>query len=508
MMNKQGEILKILKEQRKFLDKDYTFSGEYTEMLQSILDYCKKTFYSKKKQQSFKKFLKEVKGDYESYQIIPKNISNIDVSKFSNRKEIKDFLYETINQHIINIYDQLKSKKDELQPIDFDISEDSLVHYIGENKWYGKIQERCDQTLQIVERNLTYLTQDENLPQLGFLMKYWENLFYSGRRVFGYDITYGNEESWEAPLDIYLLDFTGQCENNPKYEIEDGSKISYNNQKEEDLVYDAWCTVADYGGGEDKNTVVTAEMFEKMKVSIKPELTEFEILLGKKNKTFDEWVQLMTDDRYRYNNLFPNKFEVESYLLCCYGTGYDWNKDGFICEDMPSGNDKSIYNGWEYAYKDLPPQIQREFNEINSDPIVIKTLQLSYECSDFYIQQKKEKDKKMYSDIFDDFDDSEDVDVKELLKSLRDTLDSKDKKKKKKVEEKESYYPISDGYSLCSKIPDNVDISYIAPIVNVVEESYKNPSDDYVKDEALKIMKKYPKYFRMRKINDIISESE
>ena len=72
-----------------------------------------------------------------------------------------------------------------------------------------------DRLLKIIEDNQEYLTKAENLPQLAKLGYMFNALFYTGRICYGFDGAIKKE---------------GSCENNPRYELEDGDKIDYINR--------------------------------------------------------------------------------------------------------------------------------------------------------------------------------------------------------------------------------------------------------------------------------------
>lgn len=194
--------------------------------------------------------------------------------------------------------------------------------------------------LKIVDEHQDYLCQPENLDQLAYIMFRWENLFYAARYCYGY-----KDEGAILPL-MY-------CTNNPKYEIEDLG----NTDEKRDLIYDAWAVNLDIIGmipdsmrlyrwnhmrftEDDLNSITP------------PDLTDdFYRLLHKSNKTMDEWYAVLGNPKYEYHSIYRTKKAIDDHLLCVIGNGYGWNKEGFLCNDGPSGNDNDSY-GFYLGAKD------------------------------------------------------------------------------------------------------------------------------------------------------------
>lgn len=199
-------------------------------------------------------------------------------------------------------------------------------------KTFPNIQKECDKILKLMKENQNYLCK-KNKPLLAYLMLRWQNLYYAGR------ILYGDEK------------FGYQCQNNPKYEFESME----NSEANGNIIYDAWAVSidmqvmapaefrekSDWIGVRD-HYQMNEKDFDQLATFFNKD-NDFTKLLHKKNKTMQEWYALLSDPNHRYSSMYPTKKSVDDHLLCVIGNGYDWNKDGFICDDGPSGEDGSDY---------------------------------------------------------------------------------------------------------------------------------------------------------------------
>lgn len=506
-MSNSKIIIKILSEQKSFLEKDFIIYNQYNENLDNFLYFCKKYFFENEKD-SIEDFLDVFLSDDDYFKLLYKDLkkSNIKISFFQDPESIKIHFDNIIKQHYKNIFNQIEKHINELSIDDFDINLDYLNHYLGSDLHGGKIESFCDDVFDIIQENLNYLTEYENLPQLSFLLKYWNNLYYCGRLVYsGISVNNENQDNYKIPIKMLFYDVTHQCENNPKYEISE--KLFYNNQHQEDVVYDSYCSICDFD--RERNTIITSESWQKLKNKNPEKLSNFQKLKNKKNKTWNEWVVMLTDDNFRYKSVYPDEWSVRNHLLCCIGNGYNWNKDGFICENMPNGTDKSDYQGWEYSYKKLPNRIKSNLDKINNNQHVKNVLNTAYEIIDYEL--KKEFKHKL-SFFIKHFDEYSDIDLNSIslneMKNIYNTIISKTLDDSANNKDK-IYYPICDS-SMCCDIPENVDSSYILPIVNVIEEisQYKNVERELASKLAKSIKRKYPNLFRNRKIKNIMDQNE
>src|SRR5690606_27702379 len=111
-----------------------------------------------------------------------------------------------------------------------------------------------------------------------------------------------------------------------------------------------------------------------------------------KNKTMDEWVDVLTDPQYQYSSLYPLRKSVLNNLLCTIGTGYSINKDGFISTTAGGVEiDISDYGNWRTS--EFRDDIQSIVNDIMKNPFVKETLDTEHTL---YKKLKEEREKKYY----------------------------------------------------------------------------------------------------------------
>jgi len=219
--------------------------------------------------------------------------------------------------------------------------------------------------LSTIEKHQEFLTQPENLPQLAKLGFMFEKFWYAGRLAYGYE---------------GLIKKGYTCDNNINYELND--TITYLNENIENIIYDAW--------GMHIHDISEPKTFEEIKKIIfegKP-LSEFDIKLRKSNKTFDEWVEIMTDEEYKYHNMFSDRDIVADYLLCTIGTGNGYDaKNGVIYKEA-SGADRDIssYGDWENAK--FIPEILKVVERI----LMVPELHLAIDARVEFISEHKRKE--------------------------------------------------------------------------------------------------------------------
>ncbi len=230
------------------------------------------------------------------------------------------------------------------------------IQNFKEYKKVPNIQNECDKILKLMEDNQEFLCKKPNKPFLAYLMLRWQNLFYAGRTIYG-DTKSGY-----------------QCQNNPKYEFEDMAK----NDKNERIIYDAW------GAGVSLESILPTEFVTKNTIaghgreivqldeSDFDELSkyfslndDFTKLLFKKNKTMNDWYDLLGNPNYRYHSLYGSKHSIDDHLLCTNGNGYDWNKEGFLCNDGPSGEDESDFGKFPMLKGHSTGKLQELENKLN-----------------------------------------------------------------------------------------------------------------------------------------------
>jgi len=321
--------------------------------------------------------------------------------------------------------------------------------------------------LKAVEKHQDYLCKPENLPQMAKLGYMFELLWYAGRVAYGYKGKIADDNS---------------CENNPKYEL--GDEIKYNSEKNDYLIYDAWGMHV----SNDPNPI-DFDGFKKLIYEGKP-LSEFEIQQRKSNKTFDEWVAIMTDDRYKYKSLFPDRRSVANYLLCVFGTGFGYNtKTGMIIKEASGADqDEDVYGDWENAK--FSPAIQKVVDKVMAVPEV----KLAVDCQSAEAlkwkqlrdAEERERNEKFYKTFLPAVNEvlkskgKEEVtlDSPRFLKILdnymdmmmQDAFGNKKDKGKPKSERKFKYYGVHDGYSIITKLDENTHPSYIQAALEICED--------------------------------------
>jgi len=231
-----------------------------------------------------------------------------------------------------------------------------------------------DPILLAIKKHSAYLQEPKNLPQLAKLGYMYEILYSSGRICWGYEGKISKSDN--------------DCENNPKYKLE---MVCENNEDIPDLIYDAW-------GLHVKNDMdeLPFEKFRKLIIEGK-ELSEFQKRMLKKNKTFEEWVDVLTDPEYSYQ--YENKRGVANHLLCVIGNGYGMNKDGYVIEEAGGADqDKSAYGDWKNAK--FCPEIQTVVDKILAMPEVKQTLDTTCKFMCEIHKAEKQKENKQNKIMF------------------------------------------------------------------------------------------------------------
>lgn len=335
--------------------------------------------------------------------------------------------------------------------------------------------------LDIVAKHQVYLCKKENWEQLAYIMMRWINLYYAGRIVYGYG-DYKNPKR----------DYYGYCENNPKYEIEDLAET----EKRNDAIYDAWCVGSeaykhlhkDRRWFEYDHMNLTEDDFNSM---VPPDdHDEFNVLLYKKNKTMDDWYALLGDPRYEYHSIYETKKRIDDHLLCVIGNGYDWNKEGFLCHDRPSGNDEDDYGSFYCAKKKLRADIRKKLFDILDSEAVQKLQNDAKDKTRGYWEDKIRKD---YADrlkwvaLVGKKDVVEETTVEGMVKFLIGYHNDLNKwsNERKKEDDAGEYYSIC-KYSAIKRIPKNVHISYVKASIRILQDILDNADKMRAKLEVAK----------------------
>jgi hypothetical protein len=305
-----------------------------------------------------------------------------------------------------------------------------------------------DTILNVIKDNQTYLTQKENLPQLAKLGYMYNTLWYGGRCA-----------SYEGVIDKIKYEEEGeetwwaeQCSDNPKYKIE---MCEPENEEIENYIYDAWGMHVSNGYGPGW------EEFHQIMTSGKP-LSELELKELKPNKTFDEWVEILTDPNYMYSSLYPDRRSVANHLLCVIGNGYGF-KNGFIIKEA-SGADQDTTDYGDWMNAKFREDIQVIVDTIMSDPEVEKVLRYIDVKSSILKAEKLEQEIKSFGMSYEDFLKSSDY---------NDFFG--------KVNTKFEYYPICQ-YSIIKNLNKQSDPSYIKAAIEICEDILANPPKYKKKD--------------------------
>ena len=261
---------------------------------------------------------------------------------------------------------------------DFKITEKDIRESQIDDQTFKFEKKIIDPILNTISKHQVYLTKRANLPQLAKLGYMYNTLWYAGRVCWG---SGGKLSKSKTSYD---------CENNTKDKIE---MVNPKNERIENLVYDAWgMHVRD--GHTEKAT--TFDDFKKIILEGR-ETTDFERRMLKVNKTFDEWVELLTNKQYKYHSLYKTRRSVADHLLCVIGNGYGMNKDGFIIQEASGADqDLSLYGDWQNAK--FHPEIQAVVDQLLATPEVKQTIDTYAEVVDESIQKRKQEDNKHKTD--------------------------------------------------------------------------------------------------------------
>ena len=343
-------------------------------------------------------------------------------------------------------------------------------------------EEVIDPILNCIKDNQEYLTKKENLPQLAKLGFMYNTLWYAGRVCWGHSGELWNKyQKFKVPelVEEYGEDdeytFYAACENNPKYKIE---MCDPDNDEIENYIYDAWGMHVSNDNGisfEDFHRTV----FEGRK------LTDLDLKILKQDKTFDDWVEILTDKKYEYSSLYPNRRSVASNLMCTIGTEYGLSKNGFIyMEASGADQDTAGYGDWENCT--FREDIQSMVNDIMGNPFVKETIECEYDFVMVYKRQEQEREAKQNESFYEmlekagTYKRSEgNLDWEELHERINDYFESTGLRTKKSKDKYHPYYPIS-NYSIIHKICDpesrklngikDVDQSYIDISIEICKE--------------------------------------
>jgi len=196
------------------------------------------------------------------------------------------------------------------------------------------------------------------------------------------------------------------------------------------------------------------------------ELSGYDILFKKQDKTMDEWVELLTTKNYIYSYIYPNRQAVIDDLICSNGCGYNY-KNGYIIYNSGC-NDEDItqYGEWENAvFKDDIKNVITEILSIPEVKIVVQESNLYFKS---ILEKKKIKqeisDMKIYG-----------MSYQEYLKT-----DKGIKQYNKMFNIDNGYRPYDEIYEFCNiaKFDSDTHPSYIEAGLEVCNNILKHPDQE------------------------------
>lgn len=334
--------------------------------------------------------------------------------------------------------------------------------------------EIIDPILNLIQDNQRYLCKIENLPQLAKLGYIFNSLYYAGRFCWGFE---GHIEK------------LGECESNPKDKISQCEAIC---EKYDNLIYDAWGMHI-----EKQKTAPNWDTFSNI-IFGHTEFSDFDLKYRKINKTFDEWVEVLTDVRCEYHSIYPNRRAVANHMLCIIGNGYKYKK-GYIVKTASGADvDIDLYGFWENAV--FLPKIEHEIRNILSKDIVKQTISTAFEI----ISQNNQSENEYEEDVYEcalklslinenvmTSEECECLSLKELQSVFREKI-------RIQVEKQFKYYPIYKGHSIVTKLNKKSHPSYITAAIEICQDIL-NKKELYLENEKESIIfvkqfiKKYEK---------------
>lgn len=219
-----------------------------------------------------------------------------------------------------------------------------------------------------------------------------------------------------------------------------------------------------------------------------PHFSDANIMLpldSKPNKTFNEWVELLTDEKYRYSDLYPTKKHVKNNLLCVIGTGYDWNKEGFITELGPMGTDMVIFAGYLGAEEKVAKEVRdkivsiRRHPDINLNNLVERWFQaeiaLSYVDNGWH---RASEARRIVNELNEKCAELSEEVGKKLKTEIARTFFEMEQKNAFRERKIRTYYPLCE-YSNLVTMPDNAHQSYVNAGIEVAKEILANKKEPY-----------------------------
>jgi len=259
------------------------------------------------------------------------------------------------------------------------------------------------------------------------------------------------------------------------------------------------CSSAHYSTSNFKKTYNSSDLKYFFR---KRELSDFEKLLNKHNKTMYDYIDLLLNEHYEYHSIYKTRFKIKNHILCVIGNGYDWNNDGFICSDE---NIEYDFGGWEQVELDERFNSVFDFYDINEN---VNILEKSKKLKSDYIEEKKKKDEETHSSMRNSIDKQfptknkkTDEEYDNYLDDIINNMVSKKKKKAIVKHKRINVYYTLNNYSLIYTIPENAHNSYWYVCKEIADEILENESEtDRNKDFAKTFIKRFKYKFRKQKL--------
>jgi hypothetical protein len=182
-----------------------------------------------------------------------------------------------------------------------------------------------DSVLKTIKNNWSYLK--DNPKHLAWCMMHFELIHNVGRRM-------------------------GECNNNPKYDLEWLEEWCGEDSEGGNLLYDSWAVTVSNGyefPDDARDSVPKAD---------------------KLNKTMEDWVDICTHENYKYKSIYPDKKRVVDHYICTNGTGIKWNKDGYLDFSGPCNTPNSIFYGYTMCEDEVPKKIREKILSLKNDPYI------------------------------------------------------------------------------------------------------------------------------------------
>jgi len=322
---------------------------------------------------------------------------------------------------------------------------------------------------------------------------------------------------WRYDRALTAARYLDQGSDNPKYPIIDIEENAVSDGICEDgLIYDAWgYSVSNESYPWDDKDIIPIDYNDP-----------FVLLQQKPQKTIEEWVELLTDKRFKYSSIYPDRRRVLDHLICCIGNGYGWDKEGYICESGASDGDNSVYFD---CFNHKPQgEVGKQLDEILNDPNWVKMMDFvgasrdSFKArKDVYKAETAVQDaidlKEAQDAGFDSAEEHADHRFDLLMNKREGKTEGEEKKQffygflKETPEEKlhasvryeRAWYPICNYSAMCC-YPENTHQSYLDVIEEIALEIIQNPRE---RDSSIKEAKKVLKKMNVKHVMPIFTKT-